>query len=104
MPEQRSHPRLPEADLVMISWEEGPTTSFQLGNLEDISQGGIGMIADHPLRVGMEVTISYGEGGLKATVRHCQAMEDGYLIGVEFVGNSKDLSLQLQPELLFWPS
>lgn len=104
MPEQRSNPRLREADLVMISREEGSTTSFQLGNLENISIGGIGMIADHPLLTGMEVTISYGEGGLRAIVKHCQAIEERYLIGVEFVGNREGLSLQLQPELLSWPS
>jgi hypothetical protein len=71
--------------------------------LESISVGGLGVIADDPLPVATDVTISYGDGGLSAVVRRCQPFADRYAIGVEFVGNSKVGSLRLQPEMLLWP-
>jgi hypothetical protein len=86
----------------MISWEEGPETLFQLANLEDISLGGLGVIADHALTAGREVKVSYGEGSLNGVVRHCESIGDRHFIGIQFVGVGEDASLQLQPELLFW--
>jgi PilZ domain len=74
-----------------------------VGDLENISVGGLGLLVDHPVPTGKVVAISYGEGGLPAVVRHCQPTAERYRIGFEFVGNSQELSLQAQPELLFWP-
>jgi PilZ domain len=103
MNDRRFEPRISDAELVMLSWNEGGTTLRQLGSVENLSPNGAGMIVDDPLRVGSTVTMTYGEGELTAVVRHCTALAEGYSIGVEFVESSKDSALHFHPELLVWP-
>jgi hypothetical protein len=102
MPDRRFQPRLTDAELVMISFEENGTKLQQLDNLENMSLNGAGIIVGHPIPAGSAVTITYGEGELTGIVRHCTALTEEHLIGVEFVGNSKASLLHFQPELLIW--
>jgi hypothetical protein len=103
MPDRRLQPRLTDAELVMISFEENGTRLQQLGNVENMSLNGAGIIVGHPIPARSVATITYGEGELTGIVRHCSALADGHFIGVEFVGASKASSLHFQPELLIWP-
>jgi PilZ domain len=100
MTERRSQPRLLDADLVMVGWEENSTKLNQLGSVHDVSPGGLGVLVSHALPVGTSVTISYGEGELNGIVRHNSQLIDGHFMGIEFAENSKNSTLHFQPELL----
>ncbi len=104
MNERRSQPRFVDTELVIVSCEKHSTTLKQLGNVEDVSQDGLGVIVDHALPVGSPVTISYGdsylEGELTGVVRHYSLRRDGHFIGIEFAAGSKDSSLHFHPDLL----
>jgi PilZ domain len=103
--ERRSQPRLLDAELVMIGWQEGATRLKQLGNVEDVSQNGMGVIAQDDLPVGTSVTIAYGEQEeLTGVVRHHSEREDGYFLGIEFEDSSKDSILHFHPDLLVRPA
>jgi hypothetical protein len=103
MPDRRLQPRLSDAELVMISFEDNGSRLQQLGNLENMSLNGVGIIVGHPIPAGNAVTITYGEGELTGIVRHCTPLAEGHFIGVEFAGSSKASGLHFQPELLIWP-
>lgn len=53
---------------------ENGTTLRQLGRVENLSLNGIGMFVNDALPVGTTITMTYGEGELTATVRHCTAV------------------------------
>ena len=100
MIDRRLQPRISDAELVMVSWEENGTTLRQLGSLENLSLNGAGMIVDKALAVARAVTMTYGEGELTAVVRHCTPLAEGHFIGLEFVGESRASVLHFQPDLL----
>jgi hypothetical protein len=99
MHERRSQPRLTDAELAMIAYDEKGMIVRQLANVEDISLNGAGMIVDHAVGVGTAVTMTYGQGELAAVVRHCTALVEGHFIRVEFAQNGRDSDLHFQPEL-----
>jgi hypothetical protein len=100
MTNRRLQLRISDANLVMLSWNENGTTWRQLGTLENLSLNGAGMIVDKALAVASTVTMTYGEGGLTAVVRHCTPLAEGHFVGLEFVGESRASVLHFQPELL----
>lgn len=100
MTDQRSQPRISDAELVMLSWEHQDTTFRQFGNVENLSLNGAGIIVDDALAVGITVSMTYGEGELTAVVRHCTSLTEGYFVGVEFIGGSRASTLHFQPDLL----
>jgi PilZ domain len=103
MNERRSQPRLEDSELVTLEWEQDGMRSQQLGNVEDVSLDGMGIVLDSPLPVGTCVTVSYGQGELSAIVRHCSRLIDGVYVGIEFTGDSKGSTLHFDPKLLIWP-
>jgi PilZ domain len=104
MRERRSQPRLLDAELVMLSWLEGATRLKQLGNVEDVSRNGMGVIVQNDLPVGTSVTISYEEEEeLTGVVRHHSEREEGYFLGIEFEDGNKDSILHFHPDLLVRP-
>jgi hypothetical protein len=100
MLERRSQPRLTDVELVMLSWEENGTTMKQLGNVEDVSLNGMGVIIDNALPVGTLLNISYGQGNLTGIVRHQRREAERHLIGIELGLVSSDSALHFDPELL----
>ena len=100
MDNRRLQPRIRDDELVVIYGDENGTTLQQLGNVNDISLNGAGIIVDHTIPVGTAIAMTYGEGLLAAVVRHCAPLEEGHLLGVEFVGTSRDSVLHFQPDLL----
>jgi hypothetical protein len=84
MLERRSEPRITAVDVVTISWEEGLMTRQQLGNIQNLSLSGVGILIDHELAVGTHITMSFREGKSTGIVRHCTELVDRYFIGVEF--------------------
>lgn len=103
MPDRRLQPRLSDAELVMISFGDSGRRLQQLGNVEDMSLNGVGLVVDHAVPVGSAVTITYGEGDLTGVVRHCTHLAEGHFIGVEFARASRASTLHFRPELLIWP-
>ena len=100
MLERRSQVRLTDIELVMLSWEENGTTMKQLGNVEDVSLNGMGVIIDNALSVGTLLTISYGEGNLTGIVRHHRRQAERHFIGIELGLVSRGSGLHFHPELL----
>ena len=100
MTDFRSEQRLLDSELVMLCWQENQTTFKQLGNVENVSLDGVGLVVDDPLCLGTEVTITYGEGELFGVVRHHSRLVDGHFLGIEFSVGSKNSTLHFQPELL----
>lgn len=100
MIERRLHPRFLDSELVMVSWEHAGVRLNQLGNVQDISLGGMGILLDSALPIGTKVTISYGQGELTGIVKHTSALVGGQVIGIEFAESSKNSTLHFQPELL----
>ena len=94
MQERRSQCRfITDAELVMIVWDDNGTRLCQVGNEENLSANGVGIIADYSLPVGTPVAITYGEGELEGVVRRCAPTPEGHLVGVEFVGSSRESEL-----------
>jgi PilZ domain len=85
---------------VLVGWHDGIGKLNQLGNVLDLSLGGMGVLVYDALPVGTPVTISYGYGELSGAVRHSSEVIDGTLIGIEFDEASKNSTLHIQPELL----
>jgi hypothetical protein len=101
MKERRSQPRLLDTDLVIISWEHGGAKLKQLGNVNDVSLDGMGVLVDRALPEGITLQISYGEGQLTGVIRYSSQTYDGrFHMGIEFTENSKNSTLHFQPELL----
>jgi hypothetical protein len=96
--ERRSQLRIPDSDLVLVSWDDNGVRLNHLGNVKDISRGGIGILVDRIVAVGTRVTISYGEGELAGVVRHKSELIDGHLIGIELAESSRNAALRLQVE------
>lgn len=99
MTEQRAQSRITDAELVMIFWDDNGTRRYQLGNVENLSGDGAGIIVDHELPAGTAITMTYGEGELNAIVRHCAPAVEEHFIGVEFVGESRASVLHFDPIL-----
>jgi hypothetical protein len=74
MADRRAQPRITDAELVMIFWDDNGTRRYQLGNVENLAENGAGMLVDYTLPVGTQVAITYGEGELTGIVRHCTAL------------------------------
>lgn len=100
MLERRSQVRFTDIELVMLSWEENGTTLKQLGNVEDVSLNGIGVIIDDALPIGTLLNISYGEGSLTGIVRHQRRQSERHFIGIELGLASRGSALHFDPEML----
>jgi hypothetical protein len=83
--ERRSQNRLPDSELVTLSWEERSAKLSQLGSVHDRSRSGIGVAVDHAIPVGTPVTISFPGEELVGIVRHDTRKTDEHLIGIEFI-------------------
>ena len=89
--ERRSCTRLTDSQLVMLCWEENSATLKQLGNLVDLSSGGIGVLVDHSVPVGTAVTIScasFSDLALAGTVKHLSRDSDCYRVGIELASEA----------------
>jgi PilZ domain-containing protein len=100
MGERRTQPRITACDLVLVGWHDGIGKLSQLGNVEDLSLGGMGILVHDDLPVGTPVTVTYGYGELGGIIRHSSARNPGVFIGIEFDEFSKNSMLHFQPELL----
>jgi hypothetical protein len=100
MTERRTQPRLTASDLVLLGWNDGIGKLNQLGNVQDLSLGGMGILVHDALPVGTPVTVSYGYGELTGIVRHSSELIDATFIGIEFDEASKNSILHFLPELL----
>jgi hypothetical protein len=84
----------------MVGWHDGIGKLSQLGNVLDLSLGGMGILVYDDLPVGTPVTVTYGYGEVSGIVRHSSPREHGRFIGIEFDEFSKDSVVHFHPELL----
>ncbi|WP_424191594.1 PilZ domain-containing protein [Ampullimonas aquatilis] len=92
--EERRHPR------VMVNWPIGiqlPDKSIIRGRVINISIGGMGLMMDRPLQLGMQfkVAVDMSEPGNQAirsrVVFNCRSVhsvlaKEGFRVGLEYVG------------------
>jgi PilZ domain-containing protein len=100
MSERRSQQRFLDAELVMLAWDVDRTKLMELGNVEDLSLNGMGVIVSNAIQVGTAVSITYGDRDFTGIVRHQSRREEGHFIGIEFDLTSRDTTLHFDPELL----
>lgn len=102
MTERRSQPRLLDCELVTVCWQEDAENRNQLGNVNDVSLGGVGVQVDHSIPIGAAVTIYYNslfDSPLSGVVRHRSEHPNGFSLGIEFVGDSDHTKVHSYPEL-----
>jgi len=98
---RRSEERLLCSDLIRIRWGDGLGERHEeVVVLEGCSVTGASLFTGVALGEGIGLTLCGGKEELKATVRHCVAVPNGYLTGVNFV----DRSLSFVPRHLLDPS
>jgi hypothetical protein len=100
MIERREEHRITSSDLVLIGWHDGAGKLSQLGNVEDLSLSGMGILVYDDLPLDTRVTVTYGFGELGGTVKHTSSRDPGIFVGIEFDEVSKNSILHFQPELL----
>lgn len=100
MIERREEHRITSSDLVLIGWHDGVGKLSQLGNVEDLSLSGMGILVYDDVPLDTRVTVTYGFGELGGTVKHTSTRETGIFVGIEFDEVSKNSILHFQPELL----
>ena len=83
--ERRSQNRLPDSELVTLSWEERSAELRQMGSVHDRTPKGMGVAADHAIPVGTQVTISFPGEELVGIVRHDTRKAEEHFIGIEFI-------------------
>lgn len=102
MTDRRAHFRMLDSELVIVHWREGSQDLEQLGNVDDVSLGGMRVRVDFPIPVGAAVEISYESlfrGMLTGIVKYHLERHEGIFIGIEFTGESPESMLLLYPEL-----
>ena len=94
-PEHRQEPRAATDIEATLRWmpdgegEERTVRCRELIRIRDQSENGVGALIDSELPVGLSVRVvapSLDEAGV---VRHCQAVEQGYFVGVVLVKHEK---------------
>ena len=102
MTERRAHPRLLDCELVIVHWNDGSNELQQLGNVDDVSLGGIGIRCDYSIPVGTVVQISYeaeSGGTLSGVVKYYLERPEGVFLGIEL--SDKARSRYLPSGLIF---
>ena len=85
MNERRSETRFPDKEPLVISWQDFRGTARQSGMLQNLSSLGMGVLLDHSIPVGTQVTITYDRvQTITGVVKHLVRRTYDCLIGVEF--------------------
>jgi hypothetical protein len=83
--ERRGHDRLLCAGLVSICWrDEAGEHREAVVNLDDLSPGGACLHTEFPISEGTELLVGERDLAHVAYVRHCTAVQLGWLIGIQF--------------------
>lgn len=102
MADRRAHTRMLDCELVIVHWCEGGHDLEQLGNVDDVSLGGMRVRVDYPIPVGTTVKISYESlfnGTLIGTVEHHLERPEGVFLGIGFDIDNVHSMLLFLPEL-----
>lgn len=85
VPEKRRRDRLLCAGLVEVRWAdaEGKACSM-VANLDDVSPGGASLLLDCPVPQGTLVEFPLSGQTVNGRVRYCNAVDIGWIVGVEF--------------------
>ena len=85
MIDRRFDVRVQVADTISLSWTDQAGEKQQgSADLSDISRSGAAVRAQHPVKIGSMVSISYQDQELVGTVRSCVAGPTTYVLGIEF--------------------
>jgi ribulose bisphosphate carboxylase small subunit len=101
MEERRTDSRLLCAELVEVIWaDQRGRQQRRIANLEDISTYGACFQVENPMPCGTSISLRYGDGQLKGTVRYCLYQGLGYFLGVEFDEGCRWSRKQFRPRHL----
>lgn len=101
MEERRAEVRMLCADMVEVSWRDGPgricsTTAL----LEDISPSGACLQVDKPVPLGARISWTTAGREYSGAARYCIYREIGYFVGVEFAPGLKWSQTEFEPRHL----
>ena len=83
--EKRRRDRLLCAGLVEVRWTDAAgKASAVVANLDDVSPGGVSLLLDCPVPLGTQVAFPLSGQTVNGKVRYCNAVEIGWIVGVEF--------------------
>ena len=100
---RRYHVRLLDCELVILHWSEHAQSVQLLANVDDVSLGGIRVRVDQAIPVGAKVRISYEtlfDNVLTGVVKYQLERPEGIFLGIEFVEQTAEPMLALQPAFL----
>ena len=97
----RAHERQPLSGTAVICWREGGDLVSAFGSCYDVSEGGMAVLCPQPFEFGTTLTVRSVSlsGTRRAAVRHCRAMGDGFLVGLEFAPRESVRAIQQMDEL-----
>jgi hypothetical protein len=104
MQERRNETRMLCADMVDVSWKEGPRRRRATGLLEDISASGACFQIESPVPVGAELHWRCPDREFRGSVRYCVYREIGYFVGVVFTRGCRWSRRLYKPEHLLDPA
>jgi hypothetical protein len=89
--ERRQSKRLLCSDLVQIHWQEPDGSEFrEIAILENLSVACIGLFAGVPIPEGTDVRVTAKDVQFTGRVRECVFRENGYIVGLELDGQSRN--------------
>jgi hypothetical protein len=102
-PEKRRDDRQLCAGLVELHWTRVDGPAVTIGNLDDLSPGGVSLLLECPLPQGTQVRFAYSGQSVSGEVRHCTPTELGWIAGVQFGPDSQWNPKAYPPEHLLDP-
>jgi hypothetical protein len=100
MKERRAEVRMLCADVIEVSWRDGPCGHSATALLEDISASGACLQLENPAPLGAQISWTTSGHEFSGVVRYCVYREIGYFVGVEFAANSKWSKEEFEPQHL----
>jgi hypothetical protein len=98
MTERRKHTRANTCDLVLVAWQDETGDMNRIGNVQDVSPTGLGVMLDCRLAVGTRVTVSTGDEEIPGIVRHVSELMNGLFTGIECPGGIEKSGLYMDSE------
>ena len=101
MEDRRAESRMLCADMIEVSWPDGPErTCSATALLEDISPSGVCLQLEKPAPLGARISWITAGRHFNGRVRYCVYREIGYFVGVEFTPGTKWSQQDFEPQHL----
>lgn len=84
MDDKRSEPRTNMMSRIEAQWiDEAGKSRVSRGKLEDLSESGLGIRVNDPIRVGTKLVVRWRDENISGTVVQCRQIGQNYLLGIK---------------------